>query len=74
MTGTQEGRVTGAKLRQAVELMRNLMKKYPNGSDEELHRRFREELVRDPAMQDAIRRDIFIDLLRELQAGKTPRL
>jgi hypothetical protein len=54
--------------------MRNLMKKYPNDSDEELHRRFREELVRDPVMQDAVRRDIFIDLLRELRAGKAPRL
>jgi hypothetical protein len=66
--------VTGAKLRQALELMRDLMKKYPNDSDEELHRRFREELVRDPAMQDAVRRDIFIGLLRELQAVKAPRL
>lgn len=66
--------MTSAKLRQALELMRDLMRKYPNDSDEKLHRRFREELVRDPAMQDAIRRDIFIDLLRELQAGKIPRL
>lgn len=66
--------MTSAKLRQALDLMRDLMKKYPNESDEQLQRRFREELVRDPAMQDAIRRDIFIDLLRELQAGKAPRL
>jgi hypothetical protein len=27
--------------------------------------------MRDPAMQDAVRRDIFINLLRELQAGKS---
>ena len=66
--------MTSAKLRQAVELMRTLMKKYPNDSDEELHRRFREELMRDPAMQDAVRREIFIDLLRELKVGKAPRL
>ena len=29
--------MTSAKLSQALELMRDLMKKYPNGSDEELH-------------------------------------
>jgi hypothetical protein len=52
--------VTSAKLRQALELMRNLMKKYD--SDEELHRRFREGLVRDPVIK-TVRRDIFIDLL-----------
>ena len=50
--------------------MRHLVKQYPNESDEQLQDRFVENLLHDPATLEAIRKDIFAGLLRELEDGK----
>jgi hypothetical protein len=50
--------MTGAKLREAMDLLRNLKQQYPAESDELLQQRLREKLGCDPAMRRAIIEDI----------------
>ena len=69
-TKRQQRTMTSAKLHEALDLIRDLIKKYPNESDGQIQSRFTEKLVRDPAMQEAFRRDILADLLRVLEDGK----
>ena len=40
--------MTGAKLREAMGLLRSLKQQYPDDSDELLQQRFRKELESDP--------------------------
>ena len=54
----QEMAMTGAKLREAMDLLRNLKQQYPAESDELLQQRLREKLGCDPAMRRAIIEDI----------------
>jgi hypothetical protein len=62
--------LTSAKLHEALDLIRALIQKYPNESDEQIQNRFMGKLAHDPYMQDAFRRDILAELLRELEDGK----
>ena len=57
--------MTGAKLREAVDLLRSLKQKYPEDSDELLQQQFRKELERHPAMRRAVIEDIYRGWLRE---------
>lgn len=63
--------MTGAKLREAMDLLRSLKQKYPEDSDELLQQRFRKELESDPAIRRAIIEDIYREWLRELTGRKT---
>jgi hypothetical protein len=58
--------MTRAKLREAMDLLRNLKQQYPEDSDELLQQRFRKELERDPAMRRAVIEDIYREWLQEL--------
>jgi hypothetical protein len=63
--------MTGAKLREAMDLLRSLKQQYPDDSDELLQQRFRKELESDPAIRRAIIEDIYREWLRELTGRKT---
>jgi hypothetical protein len=63
--------VTGAKLREAMDLLRSLKQKYPEDSDELLQQRFRKELERHPAMRRAVIEDIYRGWLQELTGRET---
>jgi hypothetical protein len=58
--------MTGAKLREAMDLLRSLKQKYPEDSDELLQQRFRKGLERHPAMRRAVIEDIYRGWLQEL--------
>ena len=62
--------MTGAKLREAMDLLRSLKQQYPDDSDELLQQRFRRELESDPARSRAIIEDIYRELLQELTGRK----
>jgi hypothetical protein len=59
-------------LREGLSLLRGLMEKYPEESDEQIGRRFQQEIKNDPALQRAIYEDVYRDLFQELTGGKTP--
>jgi hypothetical protein len=59
--------MTDTERRGALELMRSLMKQYPNDSEEQLQRRFMEEYERDPTRKESLRREVLNDLLREIE-------
>ena len=61
--------MTGAKLKEAIELMRSLMKQYPKASEEELAERFAAEIRTDEAMFKAIVEDAFHLISREIGKG-----
>jgi hypothetical protein len=63
--------MTGAKLREAMDLLRNLKQQYPAESDELLQQRLREKLGCDPAMRRAIIEDIYRDWLQQITGAKT---
>jgi hypothetical protein len=58
-------------LQEGLSLLRGLMEKYPEESDEQIGRRFRQEIKNDPALQRAIYEDVSRDLFQELTGGKT---
>lgn len=58
-------------LQDALSLLRGLMEKYPEESDEKIGRRCQQEIRNDPALQRAIYEDIYRDLFQELTGGKT---
>ena len=62
--------MTGA-LREALSLLRGLMEKYPEESDEQIGRQFQQEINNDPALQCSIYKDIYRDLFQKLTGGKT---
>jgi len=55
----------------ALSLLRGLIEKYPEESDEQIGRRFQQEIKNDPALQRAIYEDVYRDLFQELTGGKT---
>ncbi|MGA7372398.1 MAG: hypothetical protein WBW37_07245 [Methyloceanibacter sp.] len=57
-------------LQEALSLLRGIMEKYPEESDEQIGRRFQQE-INDPALQCAIYEDVYRDLFQELTGGKT---
>jgi hypothetical protein len=61
-------------LQEALSLLRGLMEKYPEESDEQIGRRFQQEIKNDPALQRAIYEDVYRDLFQELTGGKTHQL
>ena len=63
--------MTGAKRREAMDLLRSLKQQYPDDSDELLQQQFRKELESDPAIRRAIIEDIYREWLRELTGRKT---
>ena len=58
-------------LQEALSLLRGLIEKYPEESDEQIGRRFQQEIKNDPALQRAIYEDVYRDLFQELTGGKT---
>ena len=58
-------------LQEALGLLRGLMEKYPEESDEQIGPRFQDEIKNDPALQRAIYDEVYRDLFQELTAGKT---
>ena len=62
--------MTGAKLREAMGLLRSLKQQYPDDLDELLQQRFRKELESDPAIRRAIIEDLYRECLQEL-TGRT---
>lgn len=58
--------MTGAKLREAMDLLRSLKQKYPEDSDELLQQRFRKELERRAVIED-----IYRGWLQELTGRET---
>jgi hypothetical protein len=67
----EEGAMTGA-MRDALELIRSLKKQYPDETEDQLVSRFQKELEADRALKRAVMRDVFNDLLQELDEGKPP--
>jgi len=65
--------MTGAKLREAMDLLRNLKQQYPAESDELLQQRLREKLGCDPAMRRAIIRG-YLDWLQQITERRRTRL
>jgi hypothetical protein len=59
--------MTDTERREALELMRSLMKQYPNDSEEQLQRRFMDEYDRDPSRKESLRREVLNDVLREIE-------
>jgi hypothetical protein len=59
--------MTDTERREALELMRSLMKQYPNDSEEQLQRRFMDEYERDPSRKESLRREVLNDVLREIE-------
>ena len=62
------GAMTGA-MRDALELIRSLKKQYPDETEDQL---FQKELEADRASKRAVMREVFNDLLQELDKGKPP--
>jgi 2-polyprenyl-6-methoxyphenol hydroxylase-like FAD-dependent oxidoreductase len=62
--------MTGA-MRDALELIRSLKETHPDETEDQLISRFQKELG-DQALQRALMRDVFKDLLQELGEGKPP--
>jgi hypothetical protein len=62
--------MSGAKLRDAMDLLRSLKQQYPAESDELLQQRFREKLECDPAMRRAIIEDIYREWLQQITGAK----
>jgi hypothetical protein len=58
-------------LHEALSLLRGLMEKYPEESEEQLGQRFQLEIKNDPALQRAIYEDVYRNLFQELTRGKT---
>jgi hypothetical protein len=50
-------------LQEALSLLRGLLEKHPEESDEQIGRRFQQEIKNDPALQHAIYEDVYRDLL-----------
>jgi hypothetical protein len=65
------GAMTGA-MREALELIRSLKKQYPDETEDQLVSRFQKELESDQALKRAVLRDVFNELLQELDDGKSP--
>jgi hypothetical protein len=63
--------MTGAKLREAMDLLRSLKQQNPDDSDELLQQRFRKELESDPALRRAIIEDLYREWRQELTGPKT---
>jgi hypothetical protein len=59
--------MTGA-LQRALSLLRGLMEKYPEESDEQIGRRFQQDIKNDPVFQYSIYKDVYRDLFLELRA------
>jgi hypothetical protein len=59
--------MTDTERREALELMRSLMKQYPNDSEEQLQRCFMDEYERDPSRKESLRREVLNDVLREIE-------
>ena len=62
--------MTGA-MRDALELIRSLKKQYPDETEDQLVSRFQKELEADRALKRAVMREVFNDLLQELDKGAT---
>ena len=58
-------------LQEALSLLRRLMEKYPEESDEQIGRRFQQEIKHDPTFQCSIYEHVCRDLFQELTGGKT---
>jgi hypothetical protein len=58
-------------LQEALSLLRGLMEKYPEESDEQIGRRFQQEIKNDSALQRAIYEDVYRNLVQELTGDKT---
>ena len=58
-------------LQEALSLLRGLMEKYPQESDEQIGRRFHQEIRNDPALQRAIHEDVYRNLFQELTGAQT---
>jgi DNA-directed RNA polymerase sigma subunit (sigma70/sigma32) len=63
--------MTGA-MRDALELIRSLKKRYPDDTEDQLVSWFQKELGADRALKRAVMREVFNDLLQELDEGKPP--
>jgi 2-polyprenyl-6-methoxyphenol hydroxylase-like FAD-dependent oxidoreductase len=63
--------MTGA-MRDALELIRSLKKQYPDETEDQLVSRFQKELEADLASKRAVMREVFNNLLQELDEGKPP--
>ena len=59
--------MTGA-LQRALSLLRGLMEKYPEESDEQIGRQFQQDIKNDPVFQYSIYEDVYRDLFLELRA------
>jgi hypothetical protein len=64
--------MAGAKLRDALELIRSLKEQYPDETEDQWFSRFQKELEGDKALKRTIMREVFNDLLQELGEGKPP--
>jgi len=62
--------MTGAK-GDALELIRSLKEQYPDETEDQLISRLK-ELEGDQALKRAVLRDVFNELLQELDEGKSP--
>jgi hypothetical protein len=58
-------------LQDSLSLLQGLMEKYPEESDEQIGRRFQQEIKNDLALQCSICEDVYRDLFQELTGGKT---
>jgi hypothetical protein len=61
--------MTGA-IRDALELIRSLKEQYPDETEDQLISRFQKELDGDQALKRALIRDVFKNLLQELDERK----
>ena len=60
-------------MRDALELIRSLKEQYPDETEDQLISRFLKELEGDQALKRAVLRDVFNELLQELDdEGKPP--
>jgi hypothetical protein len=58
-------------LQEALSLLGGLMEKYPEESDEQIGRRFQQQIKHDPAFQYSIYKDVYRGLFQELTGRKT---
>jgi hypothetical protein len=63
--------MTGA-MRDALELIRSLKEQYPKETEDRLISRFQKELEGDKTLKRALMRDVFKNLLQELEAHQRP--
>ena len=63
--------MTGA-MHDALELIRSRKKQYPDETEDQLVSRFQKELEADLALKRAVMREVFNNLLQELDEGKPP--